>query len=62
MAMLEHISPHLAMIGNHRIGFRAARKIMESMQTTEEINLIVQNLRPYALPLLRDRFGCHVIQ
>ncbi|KAI9508840.1 hypothetical protein F5148DRAFT_839232 [Russula earlei] len=62
MAMLERICPHLAMIGIHKNGTWAAQKIIECVQTPEEINLIAQHLRPYAPPLLLDQFGNYVIQ
>lgn len=62
MAMLERVSPHLAMIGIHKNGTWAAQKIIECVQTPEEINLIAQHLRPYAPPLLLDQFGNYVIQ
>jgi len=62
MAMLDRITPHLAMIGIHKNGTWAAQKIIECVQTPEEINLIAQHLRPYAPPLLLDQFGNYVIQ
>ncbi|KAI0049693.1 hypothetical protein FA95DRAFT_1604162 [Auriscalpium vulgare] len=62
LAMLERISPHLAMIGIHKNGTWAAQKIIECVQTPEEVALITQNLRPYAPPLLLDQFGNYVIQ
>lgn len=62
MAMLDRVSPHLAMIGIHKNGTWAAQKIIECVQTPEEINLIAQHLRPYAPPLLLDQFGNYVIQ
>ncbi|KAI0262864.1 hypothetical protein BC834DRAFT_939187 [Gloeopeniophorella convolvens] len=62
MAMLERISPHLAMIGIHKNGTWAAQKIIECVQTPEEIGLIAQHLRPYSPPLLLDQFGNYVIQ
>ncbi|KAI0062381.1 hypothetical protein BV25DRAFT_680875 [Artomyces pyxidatus] len=62
LAMLERISPHLAMIGIHKNGTWAAQKIIECVQTPEEVNMIAQNLRPYAPPLLLDQFGNYVIQ
>ncbi|TFY77675.1 hypothetical protein EWM64_g6340 [Hericium alpestre] len=62
LAMLERISPHLAMIGIHKNGTWAAQKIIECVQTPEEVALIAQNLRPYAPPLLLDQFGNYVIQ
>ncbi|KII89020.1 hypothetical protein PLICRDRAFT_40670 [Plicaturopsis crispa FD-325 SS-3] len=61
-AMLERITPHLAMIGIHKNGTWAAQKIIECVQSPEEVALITQNLRPYAPPLLLDQFGNYVVQ
>jgi protein JSN1 len=60
--MLERITPHLAMIGIHKNGTWAAQKIIECVQSPEEVALIAQNLRPYAPPLLLDQFGNYVVQ
>ena len=60
--MLDRIGPHLAMIGIHKYGTWAALKIVRCAQTPEEINIVVQHLRPYAPPLLLDQFGNYVIQ
>lgn len=60
--MLERLAPHLAMIGIHKNGTWAAQKIIECVQTPEEVAFIAQNLRPYAPPLLLDQFGNYVIQ
>ncbi|KAF8906069.1 hypothetical protein CPB84DRAFT_1814025 [Gymnopilus junonius] len=62
VAMLERISPHLAMIGIHKNGTWAAQKIIECVSSPEEVALIAQNLRAYAPPLLLDQFGNYVIQ
>lgn len=62
LAMLERLAPHLAMIGIHKNGTWAAQKVIECVQTTEEISLVAQNLRPYAPPLLLDQFGNYVVQ
>ncbi|KAL0071550.1 hypothetical protein AAF712_001407 [Marasmius tenuissimus] len=61
-AMLERIAPSLAMIGIHKNGTWAAQKIIECVNTAEEIALVAQNLRPYAPPLLLDQFGNYVVQ
>jgi protein JSN1 len=61
-AMLERISPHLAMIGIHKNGTWAAQKIIECVQSPEEVALVAQNLRAYAPPLLLDQFGNYVVQ
>ena len=62
LAMLERIAPHLAMIGIHKNGTWAAQKIIECVQTPEEVQLVTQNLRPYVPPLLLDQFGNYVVQ
>ncbi|KAJ7489892.1 hypothetical protein B0H11DRAFT_2010854 [Mycena galericulata] len=61
-AMLERITPNLAMIGIHKNGTWAAQKIIECVQSPEEVALIAQNLRAYAPPLLLDQFGNYVVQ
>ncbi|CCL98953.1 uncharacterized protein FIBRA_00961 [Fibroporia radiculosa] len=62
LAMLERISPHLAMIGIHKNGTWAAQKIIECVQTPDEVALVTLNLRPYVPPLLLDQFGNYVVQ
>ena len=60
--MLERIAPHLAMIGIHKNGVWAAQKIVECVQTPEEVALVAQNLRAFTPPLLLDQFGNYVVQ
>jgi protein JSN1 len=62
VAMLERISPHLAMIGIHKNGTWAAQKIIDCVATPDEIALVCQNLRPYTPPLFLDQFGNYVVQ
>ena len=50
------------MIGIHKNGTWAAQKIIECVQSPDEVALIVQNLRAYAPPLLLDQFGNYVVQ
>ncbi|KAF4576841.1 hypothetical protein EYR36_004821 [Pleurotus pulmonarius] len=61
-AMLERLCPHLAMIGIHKNGTWAAQKIIECVQSPDEVALVSQHLRPYAPPLLLDQFGNYVVQ
>ncbi|KAI0693745.1 hypothetical protein BC835DRAFT_1415764 [Cytidiella melzeri] len=61
-AMLERIAPHLAMIGIHKNGTWAAQKIIECVQSPDEVALVTQNIRPYVPPLLLDQFGNYVVQ
>ncbi|KAI0797827.1 hypothetical protein C8Q75DRAFT_20970 [Abortiporus biennis] len=62
LAMLDRIAPHLAMIGIHKNGTWAAQKIIECVQSPEEVALVTQNIRPYVPPLLLDQFGNYVVQ
>jgi protein JSN1 len=60
--MLERLAPYLAMIGIHKNGTWAAQKIIECVNTPEEIALVTQHLRAYTPPLLLDQFGNYVVQ
>ncbi|TIA89544.1 hypothetical protein E3P99_01991 [Wallemia hederae] len=62
MHMLSELAPHLAMIGCHKNGTWAAQKIIDCASTPQEVELIVQHIRPYAPPLLLDQFGNYVVQ
>ncbi|TCD65406.1 hypothetical protein EIP91_002705 [Steccherinum ochraceum] len=62
LAMLERLAPHLAMIGIHKNGTWAAQKIIECVQTPDEVALVTANIRPYVPPLLLDQFGNYVVQ
>ncbi|KGB75087.2 pumilio domain-containing protein c [Cryptococcus deuterogattii R265] len=60
IAMLERIAPHLATIGVHKNGTWAAQKIIECSSTDEERAIVVNNLRPFAPPLMCDSLGNYV--
>ncbi|WWC66747.1 uncharacterized protein I206_100652 [Kwoniella pini CBS 10737] len=60
LAMLERIAPHLATIGVHKNGTWAVQKIIECAVTTEERNVIIDHLRPFAPPLMCDSLGNYV--
>ncbi|KAK2593166.1 hypothetical protein QQS21_009138 [Conoideocrella luteorostrata] len=61
-AMLAEIAPHLAEIGIHKNGTWAAQKIIEVCKTPQQMNLIVEHLRPYTVPLFLDQYGNYVLQ
>lgn len=61
-AMLGEIAPHLAEIGVHKNGTWAAQKIIEVCATPEQKRVIVDNLRPYTVPLFLDQYGNYVLQ
>ena len=58
--MLERVVPHLATIGIHKNGTWAAQKIIECCQLDHERNLIIDNLRSFAPPLMCDSLGNYV--
>lgn len=60
--MLTHIAPHLAEIGVHKNGTWAAQKIIDVAKTPAQMQLIVDALRPYTVPLFLDQYGNYVLQ
>lgn len=60
--MLSHIAPHLAEIGVHKNGTWAAQKIIDVAKTPAQMNMIVDALRPYTVPLFLDQYGNYVLQ
>ncbi|KAI9742597.1 MAG: hypothetical protein M1818_003738 [Claussenomyces sp. TS43310] len=61
-AMLVEISPHMAEIGVHKNGTWAAQKIIDVAKMPQQMAMIVNNLRPYTVPLFLDQFGNYVLQ
>ncbi|OAV85294.1 hypothetical protein PTTG_30633, partial [Puccinia triticina 1-1 BBBD Race 1] len=62
MLTLECYAPHLAIIGCHKNGTRAAQKMIDCASSAKEMRLISQNLRPFGPPLLLDSLGNYVMQ
>lgn len=60
--MLAEVAPHLAEIGCHKNGTWAAQKIIDVCKSASQMALIVENLRPYSLPLILDQYGNYVLQ
>ncbi|KAI6247207.1 hypothetical protein HI914_05067 [Erysiphe necator] len=60
--MLVEIAPHIAEIGVHKNGTWAAQKIIDVCKTPKQMNMIVKNLQPYAVPLFLDQYGNYVLQ
>ncbi|KAK5663939.1 hypothetical protein OQA88_151 [Cercophora sp. LCS_1] len=60
--MLMEIAPHMAEIGIHKNGTWAAQKIIDVCKTPQQMNLIVEHLRPYVIPLFLDQYGNYVLQ
>ncbi|KAJ5349675.1 Armadillo-like helical [Penicillium brevicompactum] len=60
--MLSHIAPHLSEIGVHKNGTWAAQKIIDVAKTPAQMQLIVDALRPYTVPLFLDQYGNYVLQ
>lgn len=61
-AMLAEIAPHMAEIGVHKNGTWAAQKIIDVARLANQKELVVNNLRPYTVPLFLDQFGNYVLQ
>ncbi|KAI1190569.1 hypothetical protein F5B17DRAFT_427402 [Nemania serpens] len=61
-AMLTEIAPHMAEIGVHKNGTWAAQKIIDVCKTPHQRSLIVENIRPYIIPLFLDQYGNYVLQ
>ncbi|KAE8554780.1 hypothetical protein EYB25_003324 [Talaromyces marneffei] len=60
--MLLQISPHLAEIGVHKNGTWAAQKIIDVAKAPSQMQMIVDSLRPYTVPLFLDQYGNYVLQ
>lgn len=61
-SMLAEIAPHMAEIGVHKNGTWAAQKIIDVCKTPNQMTQIVENLRPYTVPLFLDQYGNYVLQ
>ncbi|KAF4553462.1 Pumilio-family RNA-binding repeat-containing protein 2 [Elsinoe fawcettii] len=61
-AMLGEIAPQLASIGIHKNGTWAAQKIIDVAKTPQQMQLIADALRPYAVQLFLDQYGNYVMQ
>lgn len=61
-AMLAEIAPHMAEIGVHKNGTWAAQKIIDVCKTPTQMQMIVEHLRPYTIPLFLDQYGNYVLQ
>lgn len=60
--MLAPIAPHLAEIGVHKNGTWAAQKIIDVTKTPSQMNMVVDAVRPYTVPLFLDQYGNYVLQ
>ena len=61
-AMLAQIAPHLAEIGVHKNGTWAAQKIIDSARTPQQMEMIVNAVRPHGVNLFLDQYGNYVMQ
>ncbi|KAI8085181.1 armadillo-type protein [Halteromyces radiatus] len=60
--ILKQIGPHLAAGGIHKNGTWAVQKIIDNVKTSEQIEIVVKNMRPYVPSLLLDQFGNYAVQ
>ncbi|KAI8639726.1 armadillo-type protein [Parasitella parasitica] len=60
--MLQIIAPHLAAMGVHKNGTWAAQKIIDSLNTKKQIQIVCVHIQPFIPPLLLDQYGNYVVQ
>ncbi|KAI8838385.1 armadillo-type protein [Chytridium lagenaria] len=62
VALMEQISPHMAVIGVHKNGTWVVQKMIDIAKTPAQMAVIVNSLKKYTPPLLLDQFGNYVVQ
>ncbi|KAI8093782.1 uncharacterized protein BX664DRAFT_295693 [Halteromyces radiatus] len=62
LSMLEKIAPHLAAIGIHKNGTWAAQKILDTIKTPAQCELVRKYVKSYVPCLMLDQFGNYVVQ
>ncbi|KAK9251518.1 hypothetical protein V1507DRAFT_444695 [Lipomyces tetrasporus] len=60
--ILQRLAPYLAQLGIHKNGTWAAQKVIDVAKTKEQMEVIVNSLRPYTVHLFLDQFGNYVLQ
>ncbi|KAK9372515.1 uncharacterized protein V1513DRAFT_427535 [Lipomyces chichibuensis] len=60
--MLRRLAPYLAQLGIHKNGTWAAQKVIDVANTTGQMEIIANSLRPYTVHLFLDQFGNYVLQ
>ncbi|KAI5969627.1 MPT5 [Candida margitis] len=60
--MLEILQYNLCQISVNQHGTRALQKIIDSLNNTSQLSLLIKGLKPYIIDLIRDLNGNHVIQ
>ncbi|KAI5949153.1 MPT5 [Candida theae] len=59
---LEILQYNLCQISVNQHGTRALQKIIDSLNSPSQLNLLIKGLKPYIIDLIRDLNGNHVIQ
>lgn len=59
---LEILQYNLCQISVNQHGTRALQKIIDSLSSSSQLNLLIKGLKPYIIDLIRDLNGNHVIQ
>ena len=62
LELIKKVAPLMAPLGIHKNGTWAVQKIIDLAKQKDQIELIVDALRPFAPALLLDQFGNYVIQ
>lgn len=60
--ILEILQYNLCQISVNQHGTRALQKIIDNLNSTSQLNLLIKGLKPYIIDLIRDLNGNHVIQ
>lgn len=62
LLLIKKVAPLMAPLGVHKNGTWAIQKIIDVAKRTDQMEVIVEALRPFAPALLLDQFGNYVIQ
>ena len=62
LLLIKKVSPLMAPLGVHKNGTWAIQKIIDLAKRADQMEAIVDSLRPFASALLLDQFGNYVIQ
>ena len=62
LLLIKKVAPLMAPLGIHKNGTWAIQKIIDLAKKSDQMEVIVEALRPFAPALLLDQFGNYVIQ
>ena len=62
LSVLAKVAPHLISISLNLHGTRAVQKLVETLTSPSETELLVESLKPSVIALIKDLNGNHVVQ